>query len=289
MATPDNNRRKRIPIVLAGSVFTRGLQKAPQENVAKSEPIKPRCPHGYEAQETDWHAEGKFYRVLKCFKCFAPKCLHGQHLTDEDIKFGVKQSSECRVCFPPIFSTSVKVWDAALSKAGFGKGRGMSMVEEVKPLADGSVKISGYSKNLCTGGGSKDMDTADADAQLGGKDDVGHKGEADFDESIWVDDLNEPISSKSESAAHSEELSNSVIEAPTLKYEIIKIAKGRYRVLENGQLIREYTTRAAAAHFVKQVKAEISEEKKHETQIRQFDLQQITETDGAYDKCRPLF
>jgi len=280
MAT-DNNRRKRIPIVLAGSVFSRGLQKAPQETVAKSEPIKPRCPHGYEAQESDWHAEGRYYRVPKCFNCHAQKCIHGQYLTDEDIKFGVKQSSECKVCFPPFFSTSVKVWDAALSKAGFGRGRGMSMVEEVKPLADGSVKISGYSKNLCTGGGSKEMDNHDADAQLGGKEDVGHRGEDGFDESVWVDDLNEPISSKSESAAHSEEISNSVIEVPTLKYEIIKIVKGRYRVLENGQLIREYTTRSAAARYVKQVKAEISEEKKHETEVRQFDLQQITETDGA--------
>ncbi len=271
-----------MPIVLAGSVFTRGFQKAPQETVTKSEPIKPRCPHGYEAQESDWHAEGKFYRAAKrCWKCFAPQCLHGQYLTAEDIKFGVKQSSECKVCFPPIFSTSVKVWDAALSKAGFGKGRGMSMVEEVKPLADGSVKISGYSKNLCTGGGSKEMDNHDANAEVGGKEDVGHKGEDGFDESVWVDDLNEPISSKSESAAHSEELSNLVIEAPRLKYEITKIAKGRYRVLENGTTIREYTTRSAAARYVKQVKAEISEEKKQEIEIRQFDLQQITETDGA--------
>jgi hypothetical protein len=279
MAMTDKNRRKRIPIVLAGSVFTRGLQKAPQENVAKSEPIKPRCPHGCEAQESDWHAEGKFYRAAKdCWPCFAPQCLHGQYLTGEDIKFGVKQSSECKVCFPPTFSTSVKVWDAALSKAGLGRGRGMSMVEEVRTLADGSVKISGYSKNLCTGGGSKEMENHDANAELGGNDDVGHKGEDSVDESVWVDDLNEPVSSKSESAAHSEEISNSVIdEVPTLKYEINNIAKGRYRVLENGQLIREYTTRAAATRYVKQVEAEISEERKNVTEIRKFDLQQITE------------
>lgn len=157
----------------------------------------------------------------------------------------------------------------------------MSMVEEVRTLADGSVKISGYSKNLCTGGGSKEMENHDANAELGGNDDVGHKGEDSVDESVWVDDLNEPVSSKSESAAHSEEISNSVIEVPTFKYKIIKIAKCQYRVLENGQIVREYTTRAAATRYIKQVKAEILEEKKHEIEIRQFDLQQITETDGA--------
>jgi hypothetical protein len=286
MATTENNRRKRIPIILAGSVFTRGLRKPPQAvTVTKSEPRKliPACPHGHDATEADWHAEGKFYRARKCFKCTFPECMHGQPLSDEDIKYGVKQSSDCPVCFPPYFSNNPKAWGATLSKAGFSEFRGMSMVEEVKPLADGSVKISGYSKNLCTGGGSKEMETADANAELGSEGDVGHKGEADFDESVWVDDLNDPISSKSDAAAHTEAVSNSIGETgPTIKYEIVKIAKGRHRVLENGKVIREYPSRAGAARYVEQVKAEISEEIKHETENREYELQRITkETDGT--------
>jgi hypothetical protein len=246
MATTENNRRKRIPIILAGSVFTRGLRKPPQAvTVTKSEPQKliPACPHGHDATEADWHAEGKFYTAKKCLKCTFPQCIHGQFLTDEDKKFGVKQCSKCPVCFPPLFSKSVTAWDATLSKAGFGKGRGMSMVEEVKPLSDGSVKISGYSKNLCRGCGSKEMEIADANAEFGSEGDVGHKGEADFDESVWVDDLNDPISAKSEAAAHTEAVSNSIGEAgPASKYEIARIANvGRTKARDREPRIRTPT------------------------------------------------
>jgi hypothetical protein len=174
----NNNRRKRLPVTLAGSALpgARGFHKAPAATPkAKPQKLIQVCPHGYEAQETDWHPQGRFYRARSCFKCFAPLCLHGQYLTDEDKALGVKQSSECKVCFPPRFSTNPAAWNETLSKMGYGVGRGMSMVEEVKTLADGSVKISGYSKNLCTGGGSKQMEDADTKAEFGGESGIGHR------------------------------------------------------------------------------------------------------------------
>jgi hypothetical protein len=67
---------------------------------------------------------------------------------------------------------------------------------------------------------------------------------------------------------------------PILKSRFGLIAKGRYRVLENGKPIREYTNRAAATRYVKKIKAEISEEIKHETATENTKLQRITrETD----------
>ncbi len=158
----------------------------------------------------------------------------------------------------------------------------MSMVEEVKPLADGSIKISGYSKNLCTGGGSKDMELNDVKAEFG-SDDVGHRGEDDFDEADWVDDTNDPVSSKSESAQYKEALSDSIGDTgPSVKYEICKITSGRFGLTENGELIREFTSRTAASRHLKKVKAEISAELKHKAADLDYELQQIAfDVDGS--------
>jgi hypothetical protein len=227
--------RKRLKIQMAGSVFSRGTRKLPQtapknEVIAPVAPIielLPSCPHGKQLTSKEYQSQvpdgqiplvqldngSIIQRSLHSWDCLwcHPYCIHGQELTDEDITLGVKQCSKCKVCFPPLFSTSIAAWDESLSKAGFSKYRGMSMVEEVRTLTDGSVKISGYSKNLCTGGGSKSMEDADTKAEFGGESGIGHGSGTDHDESNWVDDLNEPVSSKSDFIAKCESIKSETI------------------------------------------------------------------------------
>jgi hypothetical protein len=235
MATINSkNQRKRLPVTLAGSALigARGFHKAPPVT-PKAKPQKPvvellpSCPHGGQLTSKEYQSQvpnGQIQLVQldngsivqrplhswACLRCH-PYCIHEQDLTEEDITLGVKQSSTCVICFPPRFSTNPAAWNETLSKMGYGVGRGMSMVEEVKTLADGSVKISGYSKNLCTGGGSKQMEDADTKAEFGGESGIGHRGEADSDEQNRVNELNEPVSTKSDFIAKCESIKRETI------------------------------------------------------------------------------
>jgi hypothetical protein len=62
-----------------------------------------------------------------------------------------------------------------------------------------------------TCGGSKQMEDADTKAEFGGESGIGHRGEADSDEQNRVNELNEPVSTKSDFIAKCESIKRETI------------------------------------------------------------------------------
>jgi hypothetical protein len=205
------HRRKRIPVIMAGSALRRGLYKPPQAPPKSPKPKKvklPKCQHGciltleeflYQTQAKDEGRDAGFWFVTECPGCF-PDCIHEyKELTPGEIASGKRWSAQCPGCNGPAFAEK-ETWDAFLKFWGQSAYRAMSPAKYTLELKNGKTMIIGQQKNYCTGGGSKDMEQTDAnsksrgDLQAKSKAPKGSGTETYADEQNKVNELNEPVS-----------------------------------------------------------------------------------------------
>ena len=180
--TERRPQRKRIPVVakyLAGSPLgIRGTLKRPQVPPKAEKPKPepkielPRCPHGLLLTREEFEFQSQHPLVDEagqpipltssiCTQCF-PYCKHAEkELTPQEIASGKRYSATCLECNPGV-SRNPKVYASWLKEHGLSVGRGMSIAKLVINNPDGTAHIIGSGANLCTGGGSNDMERTDA-------------------------------------------------------------------------------------------------------------------------------
>lgn len=220
-------QRKKSPVSwMAGSSFTRSIQKPPQAPPEDSRPQTPEslvanrmlsyrlesarpslpiwnCVHEIRITPDELRFEALWKRrfhtpkeppiSFECIRCY-PVCIHGLLLTKNEINSGTRFSAKCPVCVNKI--TDPAKLEEYLKKQKLTENWGMSLTEG-ELITSYGLRITKSGANLMFMGGGKEVEGIDADSfSLGPVKPTGAGPEGTEDESITVDALGDPLGSE---------------------------------------------------------------------------------------------